>query len=120
MKKTLALGTILFLGLAMTASAQSTVDKTAQHVKKGTTKAWQGTKKGASKAWQGTKKGAKHVSDESKEAASKTKATITDKKADAWTGPDGQTIYVDNSKYYWINETGKRIYVSQSALKAKQ
>ena len=35
-------------------------------------------------------------------------------------GPEGQTIYIDDlGKYYWINGKGKKIYVSESALKAR-
>jgi hypothetical protein len=47
-------------------------------------------------------------------------ARVTDKKSDQWTGPQGQTIYIDDlGKYYWINGHGKKIYVSESALKAR-
>jgi len=47
-------------------------------------------------------------------------ARVTDKKSDEWVGPQGQTIYIDDGgKYYWINGKGKKIYVSESALKAR-
>ena len=109
MKKILMIALVAFLGLSNASIAQSKADKAAH-----------GVKKGATKAWQGTKKGAKKVGNETAELATTGKAKITDKKSDAWVGPAGQTIYVDNgNKYYWINGNGKRIYVSQSALKAR-
>ena len=110
MKKIFLITVIAFFGLSATSFAQSTADKAAH-----------GVKKGANKAWHGTKKGAKKVGNETAELATTGKAKITDKKSTQWVGPQGQTIYVDDgSKYYWINGNGKRIYVSQAALKAKQ
>ena len=110
MKKVFGIAMILFLGLSAPSFAQSKTEK-----------AEDGVKKGASKAWKGTKKGAKKVGNETAELATKGKAKLTDKKSDQWIGPEGQTIYVDDgSKYYWINGKGKRIYVSQAALRAKQ
>lgn len=98
------------LGCATTSFAQSTTDKAAH-----------GVKKGATKAWEGTKKGAKKAGNETAQQASKAKARVTDKKSTQWVGPQGQTIFIDNSnRYYWVNGNGKRIYVSQSALRARQ
>ena len=112
MRKIFGLATILFLGLSIPSMAQEKESKAD--------KAAQGVKKGATKAWQGTKKGAKKVGNETAELASKGKAKVTDKKSEQWVGPEGQTIYVDDhNKYYWINGKGKRIYVSQAALKAR-
>jgi hypothetical protein len=109
MKKILGFAIIALLGLSVPTFAQSKVDKAAN-----------GVKKGATKAWHGTKKGAKAVGNKTAEVASKGKARVTDKKSEQWIGPEGQTIYVDDAgKYYWINGKGKRIYVSQSALKAR-
>ena len=114
MKKIFGLALIALLGLAAPSFAQD------NKVEKGAKKAWSGTKKGAGKAWHGTKKGAKTVGNKTAEVASKGAAHVTDKKSDVWVGPEGQTIYVDDgNKYYWINGHGKRIYVSQSALKAR-
>jgi len=109
MKKILVIAGIALLGLSAPTFAQSKTEK-----------AEQGVKKGATEAWHGTKKGAKKVGNETAEIASKGKATVTDKKSEQWTGPEGQTIYIDNDKkYYWINGKGKKIYVSEAALKAK-
>lgn len=116
MKKIFGLGLIFLLGAAAPSFAQ---DSTAH---KGIIKkAGHGIKKGTKKAWSGTKKGAKAVGNETAELATKGKAKVTDKKSDEWVGPEGQTIYVDDgSKYYWISEKGKRMFVSKSSLKAKQ
>lgn len=109
MKKIWGFAIIALLGLSAPALAQSKVDKAAH-----------GVKKGADKAWQGTKKGAKTVGHKTAEVTKKGVARVTDKKSDQWTGPEGQTIYIDDlGKYYWINGTGKKIYVSESALKAR-
>lgn len=109
MKKVFGIAIIALLGLSAPALAQSKVDKVAH-----------GVKKGASKAWHGTKKGAKKVGNETAEVTKKGVARITDKKSDQWVGPEGQTIYInDLGKYYWINGRGKKIYVSESALKAR-
>jgi len=102
MKKIFGIAVIALLGLSAPSFAQEKVEK------------------GAKKAWKGTKKGARKVGHNTAEVASKGKAKATDKKSDTWVGPEGQTIYVDeNNKYYWINGRGKRIYVSEAALKAK-
>ena len=101
MKKIIGFGLIALLGLSAPAMAQQKV------------------KAGAKKAWNGTKKGAKVAGNKTAEVASKGKARVTDKKSDTWIGPEGQTIYIAGDRYYWINGNGKRIYVSQSALKAR-
>jgi len=109
MKKIFGLAVIALLGLSVPSFAQSKVDKAAH-----------GVKKGATKAWQGTKKGAKAVGNKTAEVTKKGVARVTDKKSDQWVGPQGQTIYIDDlGKYYWINGRGKKIYVSESALKAR-
>src|SRR5438128_967582 len=110
MKKILSVAAfVLFAMVATPALAQ---DSTKQD---GTVKkAWKGTKKGAKKAWKGTKKGASTVGNATAELATKGKGAITDKKSDEWVGPSGQTIYVDDgSKYYWVSEKGKRMFVTQ-------
>jgi hypothetical protein len=110
MKKIIAILIIALLGLSAPSFAQSKAEK-----------AGEGVKKGAKKAWKGTKKGAKKVGNETAEQATTAKAKLTDKKSEQWVGPEGQTIYMDDgNKYYWVNGRGKRIYVSESALKARQ
>jgi hypothetical protein len=66
------------------------------------------------------KKTAKKVGNKTAEVASKGKAKITDSKHKDKVGPDGQTIYIDNhSKYYWVDDKGKRHYVTEAELKDK-
>lgn len=102
MKKIFGIGLIALLGISAPAFAQEKV------------------KKGVGKAWHGTKKGAKAVGNKTAEVASKGASRITDKKSDEWKGPKGQTIYIDDvNRFYWVNGRGKKIYVSESALQAK-
>lgn len=114
MKKIFGIAIVALLGLSAPAFAQNKVERTSGDV-------WRGTKKGAKKAWKGTKKGVKAAENKTAEVAAKGAANVHDKKSDMWVGPEGQTIYVDDgNKFYWINGQGKRIFVSESALKAKQ
>lgn len=117
MKKFVGIAVVIaFLSISVPSYTQDTTEK-----KGVVSKAGHGIKKGAKKGWKGTKKGAKAVGNETAETATKAKAKVTDKKSDAWVGPDGQTIYVDDgNKYYWINEKGGRVFVSKERLKAKQ
>jgi len=66
------------------------------------------------------KKGAKKAGNKTAEVASKGKAAITDEKHKDKVGPNGQTIYIDNhSKYYWVDDKGRRHYVTEAELKPK-
>jgi hypothetical protein len=105
---------IAFLGMAIPSQAQEDTTK-----KSTASKVTGGVKKGAKKAWKGTKKGAKTVGNETAELATIGKAKLTDKKSNAWVGPEGQDIYIDDGKkYYWINEQGGRVFVTKDQLKA--
>jgi hypothetical protein len=102
MKKISGIVAILFmLGLPVGIHAQdstSTVKKTGKAIKKG----------------------AKKVGNKTAEVASKGKAAVTDEKHKDKVGPAGQTIYIDNhSKYYWVDDKGRRHYVTEAELKAK-
>ncbi len=115
MKKILGI-TLLAGLLSLTAVAQDTTTNEKSRI----SKAGSSVKKGSKKAWKGTKKGAKAAGDETAELATKGKAKVTDKKRDEWVGPNNETIYVDdNSKYYWISEKGKRMFVAKEELKKK-
>jgi hypothetical protein len=103
MKKVFGIAILALLGLSAPALAQDNR-----------------VERGAKKAWKGTKRGAKKAGHKTAEVSSRGAARVHDKKSDEWMGPRGQNIYVDNgSKYYWINGRGKRIYVSESALQAR-
>ncbi|HEY0742375.1 MAG TPA: hypothetical protein VGD40_12965 [Chryseosolibacter sp.] len=54
------------------------------------------------------------------EAAAKAAAAITDKKLEDKVGPDGQTVYVDDdTKYYYINQEGEKVFITKLQLKDK-
>ncbi len=77
-------------------------------------------KSGAQKAGQAIKKGAKTAGTKTAEIASKGKARVTDEVHKDKVGPNGETIYIDNhSKYYWVDEKGRRHYVTDAELKDK-
>ncbi len=60
------------------------------------------------------------VSNKTAEIASKGAARATDKVYAGKVGPQGQTIYIDkNSKYFYIDSKGHRVFVKQSDLKDK-
>ena len=66
------------------------------------------------------KKTAKTIGNKTAETAAKGAAKVTDKTYASKVGPQGQTIYIDkNSKYYYINSKGNKIYVSKGLLKNK-
>lgn len=66
------------------------------------------------------KKTAKKVGNKTAEIAAKGAAEVVDQVYKGKVGPQGQTIYIDNeSKYYYINKKGKKVYVSKSRLKDK-
>jgi hypothetical protein len=98
MKKIIGFAAVLFM-LSLPATIQ------AQEVKK---------------AGQAVKKGAKKAGNKTAEVASKGKAAITDEKHKDKVGPDGQTIYIDNhAKFYWVDDKGRRHYVTEAELKDK-
>ena len=66
------------------------------------------------------KKGAKKAGHKTAEIASKGKARMTDSEHKDKVGPDNQTIYIDNhARYYWVDDKGKRHYVTEAQLKDK-
>ena len=54
------------------------------------------------------------------ETAGKAAAEIDDRRHDTKVGPDGQTLYIsDDDRCYYVNESGKRVYVAEWQLKDK-
>ena len=97
MKKIVVIGLFTFFGSVSVAQAQT-----------------------VKKAGHSIEKGAKKVGNKTAEVASKGKAKVTDQKYNGKTGPNNETIYIDNnSRYYWIDKKGKRHYIAESALKTK-
>jgi hypothetical protein len=67
-----------------------------------------------------TAKTAKKVGNKTAEVASKGASGVVDKKYDSKVGPAGQTIYINkNSRYYYVNKKGRRVYVAESQLRNK-
>lgn len=55
------------------------------------------------------------------ELGAKGAAQVTDKVYAGKFGPGGETIYIDkNSKYFYINNKGKRVFIKKSALRDKE
>jgi len=72
------------------------------------------------KVEQGIKNAADTVANKTSEIAAKGAAKITDKTYKDKVGPNGQTIYIDNqSKYYYINKKGHKVFVTKAQLKNK-
>lgn len=54
------------------------------------------------------------------ETAAKAAAEIDDPRHDTKVGPEGQVIFIaDDSRFYYVNEKGKRVYISEARLKDK-
>jgi hypothetical protein len=63
---------------------------------------------------------AKKVGNKTAEIASSGKSAVVDEKYKDKVGAGGQTIYIDHSsKYYYVDEKGKKVYVPKSTLKDK-
>jgi len=66
-------------------------------------------------------KAATKVGNKTEEVASKTKSAVVDNKYKDKVGPNGQTIYIDHdSKYYYVNKKGRKVYVAKSQLRNKK
>lgn len=66
------------------------------------------------------KKGAKKVGKKTAEIGSKGVAKIQDRTYDGKVAPNGRTVYItEDSRYYWVNNKGKRIFVTEDQLKDK-
>ena len=64
---------------------------------------------------------AKKVGNKTAEVASKGKSAVVDEVYKDKIGPAGQSpIYIDHdSKYYYVDKKGKKVYVAKSSLKNK-
>lgn len=66
------------------------------------------------------KKGAQKAGNKTAEVASKGKSRITDTEHKDKVGPNGENIFIDNhSRCYWVDDNGKRHYVTEAQLKDK-
>lgn len=58
------------------------------------------------------------VGNKTAELAVKGVSAVGDKEYKSKVGPSGQTIYINkNSKYFYVNARGKKVYVAKSKLK---
>ena len=74
----------------------------------------------AEEAESDVERAAEKTGDAVSEAAAKTAADIDDKKHDTKVGPDGQSIFIsDDDRYYYIDNEGKKVYVTELQLKDK-
>jgi hypothetical protein len=72
----------------------------------------------AEKVGNATARTAKKVGHKTAEVAAKGAAAITDKKYEGKCGPMGETVYInEDSKYFYVNKTGHRVYLKKSQLK---
>ncbi|RYG52428.1 MAG: hypothetical protein EOO01_06565 [Chitinophagaceae bacterium] len=115
MKKLLIIAGLALL-FAQPSGAQTDDHSTKGHIKKGAQKTGQGIKKGA----KAMKKGGKKVGHQTAEIGSRGKAKIDDRVYDGKKGPTGETVYIDEqSRYYWIDDKGHHVYLSELELRDK-
>lgn len=70
---------------------------------------------------QDIKEGVEKASDKTAEIAVKGAAIVSDQIYKDKTGPDGQTIYIDeHSRYYWVNDKGGKVYIAKDKLRDKK
>ena len=85
-----------------------------------TTTAAQDVKHAAEKTGKAVKKTAKKVGNKTAEVASKGAARVVAQVYKGKEGPNGQTIYINNeSKYYWIDKKGHKVFITEAELKSK-
>ncbi len=78
-------------------------------------------KSGAKKTGKVVKKGAKKTGNKTAEVAIKSKAKVVHTEMKGKTGPNGETIYIDDGgMYYWINKKGRKRFIPEAALKNKE
>jgi hypothetical protein len=96
------------------------VDKAADKVEKDAEKAGDKVEHKAEHAKNDVERAAEKTGDAVSETASKAAAEIDDKRLDGKVGPDGQVIYVgDDSRYYYINNEGNKVFITEVELKDK-
>ena len=116
---------LALLSAAIFAVSQSTVlaqeNKTVGQAVGGAAKdVGQATAKGAKEVGQATATGAKAVGKKTSELAAKGAAAVVDKKYDGKAGPGNENVYIDgNARFYYVNKSGKKVYITQAEMKTK-
>lgn len=103
--------TIMIIAAALLVTANvNAQSETKQDIK-------HGVKKGA----HAVKEAGKDVGHETAELSSKAYNSVRDEKLNDKVGPNGQAVYISgNEEYYYIDEKGKRVYLSKDELKVKE
>lgn len=95
-------------------------DEAADDIEREAEEAEQDIEEGAERTESDIERAAEKTGDAISETAGKAAAEIDDPRHETKVGPDGQVIYIaDDSRCYYVNEKGKRVYVSVSQLKDK-
>ena len=96
------------------------IDKSTRAVGKTAKKVGNATAGAAKDVGNATATGAKKVGNKTSEIAVKGAAAVTDKKYDGKAGPGNENVYIDGqARYYYVNKSGKKVYVTQAELKTK-
>jgi hypothetical protein len=67
-----------------------------------------------------TKTTAKKVGHKTSEIAANGESRIVDKKFEGKVAPGNHNVYIDkNSKYYYVNKKGHRVYITEAQMKDK-
>lgn len=96
------------------------LEETGDAVEREADQAEENVEQGAENTESDLERAADRTGDAISEAAAKAAAEIDDAKHDTKVGPDGQDIFIsDDSRYYYINDEGQRVYVTKAQLKDK-
>lgn len=97
------------------------IDKTATKVGKATAKTAKKVGNATATAAKATAKGVTKAGNKTAELAAKGAAAVDDRKYKGKAGPNNENIYIDGktSRYYYVDKTGHRVYVTQAELKTK-
>jgi len=127
--KAALLATMIFAAAQTQAQHRDTtlgqkIDKTTRTVGHATSKTAKkignATAETAKKVGNATAEGATKVGHKTSELAAKGAAAVTDKLYEGKAGPDNENIYIDSkARYYYVNKSGHRVYVTQAELKTK-
>jgi gas vesicle protein len=99
---------------------ENELKETEEDIERESEQAGEDIEQGAERTESDLERAADKTGDAISEAAAKAASEITDERHDTKVGPDGQTIYIDDdTKYYYINDEGKKVYVSKIQLKDK-
>ena len=118
MKKLVFLFVLASVGCTVNSYAQE--EKNDSKVKETTKEVASDVKEGVKESAHEVKEVGKDVGNKTAEVSVKAVSEIKDKKLKNKVGPDGQTVYEDRyGNYYWVNDKGRKIYLTEARLKSK-